>query len=91
MEHRLEANEYLAGDYSIADMATAPWISAWKALGIQFEEFPKTKAWHARVLEREAVKRALAKGDDIRRGPGLNASGKDAEAARKILFGQRAR
>jgi glutathione S-transferase len=91
MERRLEANEYLAGDYSIADMATAPWVSAWKGLGIQFDEFPKTKVWHERILERDTVKRALAKGDEIRRGPGLNASGKDAEAARKILFGQRAR
>ncbi|MCR5875460.1 glutathione S-transferase N-terminal domain-containing protein [Phenylobacterium sp. J426] len=91
METRLEGHEYLAGEYSIADMATAPWVSAWKALGIHFDDFPKTKAWHEKILAREPVKRALAKGEELRRGPGLNASGKDAEEARKVLFGQRAR
>ncbi len=91
LERRLEKHEYLAGDYSIADMATAPWISAWKALGIDFDEFPKTRAWHERILAREAVKRALERGEEIRRGPGLNSSAKEAEEARKVLFGQRAR
>lgn len=91
LERRLDSREHLAGDYSIADMATAPWVSAWKALGIHLDDFPNVKAWHERVLARDAVARALAKGEEIRRGPGLNASGKDAEAARKILFGQRAR
>jgi Glutathione S-transferase len=91
LERRLEKHEYLAGDYSIADMATAPWVSAWKAVGIDFDEFPRTKAWHEAILARPAVKRALEQGETLRRGPGLNASGKEAEEARKVLFGQRAR
>lgn len=91
MEKRLADRDFLVGDYSIADMATAPWVSAWPALGIHIEDFPHVKAWHERVLARDAVKRALAKGDELRRGPGLQASGKEAEEARRVLFGQRAR
>lgn len=91
MNRRLADREYLAGDYSIADMCTQPWVSAWRILGIDFDEFPHVKAWHGRVGEREAVKRAMEKGAELRRGPGLGAQGQDAEAARKILFGQRAR
>jgi GSH-dependent disulfide-bond oxidoreductase len=91
MNRRLEGREGLAGDYSLADMITWPWVGAWRILGIDLDEFPNVKAWHARIGEREAVKRAVAKGDEIRRGPGLAASGKEAEEARKVLFGQRAR
>ncbi|HEY8571300.1 glutathione S-transferase N-terminal domain-containing protein [Phenylobacterium sp.] len=91
MNKQLEGREGLAGDYSLADMITWPWVGAWKILGIHMDEFPNVKAWHARIGEREAVKRAMAKAEEIRRGPGLAASGKEAEEARKILFGQRAR
>jgi glutathione S-transferase/GST-like protein len=86
---RLAGREYLCGDYSLADMLNWPWIGAWRILGIDLDEFPHVKAWHERIREREAVKRAIAKGDEVRRGPGLADTGADAEAARKILFGQR--
>lgn len=91
MEGRLTGRDHLAGDYSLADMITWPWVSAWRILGVDFDEFPNVKAWHGRIAEREAVKRAMEKGNEIRRGPGLQASGKAAEEARKVLFGQRAR
>jgi glutathione S-transferase/GST-like protein len=91
MERRLADREYLAGDYSIADIACWPWISPWKAMGVVIDEFPNLKAWYARIEARDAVKAALAKADEVRRGPGLNESSADAEAARKVLFGQRAR
>jgi len=88
---QLKDREYIAGAYSLADMINWPWIGAWRILGIEFDEFPHVKAWWERIREREAVKRAVAKGDEVRRGPGLGDSGQDAAAARKILFGQRAR
>ncbi len=88
---QLKDREYIAGDYSLADMINCPWIGAWRILGIDFEEFPHVKAWYERIREREAVKRAIARGEETRRGPGLADSSADAEAARKILFGQRAR
>ncbi|WP_374468251.1 glutathione S-transferase family protein [Phenylobacterium sp.] len=91
LEKRLDGRDYLAGDYSIADMMSWPWITGWKAFGVILDEFPNLKAWYQRIEQREAVQRALKRAEEIRRGPGLNASGKEAEDARRILFGQRAR
>jgi glutathione S-transferase len=91
LEGRLKHHEHLAGDYSLADMINWPWIGAWRILGIDFDSFPHVKAWWEKIREREAVKAAIAKGEETRRGPGLADSGADADAARKVLFGQRAR
>ena len=88
MDRRLADRDYLAGDYSIADMAAWPWILP-ELQGQNIDEFPNLKAWLARVGERPAVQRGRALGDELRKN--LAASGKDAEAARKLLFGQRAR
>jgi GST-like protein len=91
LNRRLKDREYLCGDYSLADMINWPWIGAWRILGVDFDSVPHVKAWWEKIREREAVKAAIAKGEETRRGPGLGDSGADAEAARKILFGQRAR
>ena len=88
MERRLQDRDYLAGDYSIADMACWPWILD-KLQGQNLDNFPKLKAWHARIAEREAVQKGRAVGAEMRRDLGSN--NKDAEAARKILFGQNGR
>jgi glutathione S-transferase len=91
MERRLKDREFLAGDYSIADIACWPWITPWKAMGVVMDQFPNLKAWYGRIEAREAVKRALERGEVVKRGPGLQDSSADAEAARRVLFGQRAR
>ena len=91
LDTRLEGRKYICGDYSIADMASWPWTVPWKLQGIDLEEFPNLKAWFARMEARPAVAKAMQIGHDIRRGPGLQATGKEAEEARKMLFGQRAR
>lgn len=88
LDRRLADREFVAGDYSIADMAIWPWILP-GAQGQSLDDFSHLKAWHERVGAREAVQRGRAVGDDLRRD--LGASGKDAEEARKMLFGQRAR
>ena len=88
LDRRLADREYLAGDYSIADMATWPWILP-ELQGQNIEEFPHLKAWMDRVGARPAVIAGRALGDEMRRN--LAASGKAAEGARKVLFGQRAR
>lgn len=88
MDRRLADREYLAGDYSIADMAAWPWILP-ALQGQSLEEFPHLKAWHERVGARPAVQRGRAAGEELRRN--LAAAGADAAAARKLLFGQRAR
>jgi GST-like protein len=88
MDRRLADRDYLAGDYSIADMAAWPWILP-ALQGQSLDEFPHLKAWHERVGARPAVQRGRAAGEELRRN--LAAAGADAAAARKLLFGQRAR
>ena len=88
MDRRLEDREYLAGDYSIADMAAWPWVLP-EHQGQDLAHFPHLAAWMERVGARPAVKAGRALGEEMRRN--LAASGKAAEEARKVLFGQRAR
>ena len=88
LDRRLADREFVAGDYSIADMTIWPWILPGPQ-GQSIDEFPNLKAWLDRVGGREAVQRGRALGDDLRGD--LGASGKDAEAAHKMLFGQRGR
>lgn len=68
LDARLASHPYLGGEeYGIADIATFPWARAIPALKIGAEaEFPHIQAWLAKVGERAAVKRALAKVDEVR-------------------------
>jgi GST-like protein len=91
LNKRLEGRDYVCGDYSIADMASWPWTIPWKMQGIVLDEFPHLSAWYARMEGRPAVKKAMAVAEQVRSGPGLQAQTRDAEEARKVLFGQRAR
>ena len=58
MEGRLANRDFLAGDFSIADMACWPWIRGYKAYGIDLKEFTNLRAWFKRVGARPAVERA---------------------------------
>jgi glutathione S-transferase len=91
LDGRLEGRDYICGDYSIADMATWPWTVPWRLQGIVLDEFPNLKAWFHRMEARPAVAKAMKLAEDFRRGPGLNASGREADSARSVLFGQRHR
>ncbi len=51
---------YLAGDYSIADIATYPWIRIHEKQGLTLEEFPSLKNWFERIQARPAVQRGIA-------------------------------
>jgi len=88
LDRRLADRDFLAGDYSIADMASWPWILP-DHQGQNLDEFPHLSAWIKRVGERPGVIAGRALGEALRGN--LAASGKSAEAARKVLFGQRAR
>ncbi len=85
MDKQLASHAFIAGDYSIADMACVGWVRNPERRGQDINEFPNLKRWLEQLLERPAVERGLGIGEEKRRtGP------PDAEA-RKILFGQRAR
>ncbi len=86
LDRRLKDRDFLAGDYSIADMAAWPWVLP-QLQGQVVDDFPHLKAWLARIGDRPAVRRGRAVGEDLRRN--LAAAGREAEAARKVLFGQR--
>jgi len=83
LDRRLGEVEYLAGDYSIADIATFPWTRSHDRQGHGFDEFPNVKRWFDAIDARPAVKRALKVLAD-RRKPGFE---KDPEAWRN-LFGE---
>lgn len=88
---QLEGRDFIAGDYSIADMITWPWIQGRSDGALQIEDFPNLKAWKSRVGDRPAVKRALEAAKAVTSGGGLQGQGREAEQARSVLFGQRAR
>jgi GST-like protein len=85
MNRRLADREFLAGDYSIADMASVGWTRSYKNQGQDLEDFPHLKRWFDTILARPAVERALAVGQDRRSNLA------DDKEAQKVLFGQRAR
>ena len=82
MNRRLAEREFLAGDYSIADMAIYPWIVPHSRQGQNLDDFPHLKRWFGAIRERPATKRAYALVEKINPAPVIT------EAEKKILFGQ---
>ncbi|MDR6830784.1 GST-like protein [Bosea sp. BE271] len=86
LDRRLEGRSYVAGDaYSIADMASYPWIVPWQRQQQNLDDFPNLKRWFETVRERPATVAAYAKGEPLSSRPTVTEEGK------KILFGQTAR
>ncbi|HUR89213.1 MAG TPA: glutathione binding-like protein [Ramlibacter sp.] len=82
IDKRLSRSEWLACDeYSIADIATWPWLRNWKNQGIELDELPHLKAWFERIEQRPAVQRGVAVLADRRR-PITD------DKAREVLFGK---
>jgi len=84
MDTRLADRPFLAGDYSIADMACWPWIVPHERQGQRLEDFPNLKRWFETMRARPAVQRGFAIGKELRQAA-------MDEQAKKILFGQTAR
>jgi GST-like protein len=83
LDGRLAEREFVAGSYSIADMATFPWVHA-IAQAVSLDETPHLARWTAALRARPAVERGLAALADRRQ-----AAGPMSEEARSILFGQK--
>lgn len=86
MERRLQDRDYLAGDYSVADMACWPWASIVKNYDQNLEDFPKVQAWVERVGQRPAVQRGREVGADLRKK--IPTDPQELEQWRKTLFAQ---
>jgi len=91
LERRLRDRPFIAGDYSIADMAIWPWRQAPRSRGLDPAQFPAVQAWSDRIAARPAVIRALIKADEVRLAAASAANGAAAEQSQRVLFGQRAR
>lgn len=84
LNSRLQEKEYLAGNYSIADMACYPWIVPYERQQQQLLDFPSLKRWFESICSRPAVIRAYEKGQPFMGRPSVTEEGK------KLLFGQTA-
>lgn len=83
LDERLEDRPYIAGEYSIADIACYPWIVPYERQGMDLDSFPHVKAWFYLMHERPAVKRAYDLAQEIN-----TRSTVDDEKSRAVLFGQ---
>jgi GSH-dependent disulfide-bond oxidoreductase len=86
MNKRLADRPFLAGEYSIADMASYPWVLPWERQGQNLADFPHLKRWLEAIEARPAVQRAYAKAKEIN----PNLGGIRTAEERAILFGQTA-
>jgi GST-like protein len=86
LNKRLADRSFVAGEYSIADMAIYPWIVPYERQGQKLEDFPHLKRWFEAIGARPAVVRAYAKAKEINPGQG----GIRTAEERAILFGQTA-
>ena len=82
MDHRLAEVEYLAGAYSIADIATYPWIRPWKRQGQNLDDHPNLKRWYETIDARPAVQRGLKVPETV-----MDLNRDMDDKTRSVLFG----
>ena len=85
LDRRLEGRDFITGIYSIADMASYPWIVPHEGLGQTIADFPNVKRWFEAIRERPATIEAYRKGTEISEHKPMT------EEQRKVLFGQTAK
>lgn len=85
LDKRLTDREFVAGNYSIADMASYPWIVSHKKQQQNLDAFPNLKRWFETIRARPAVQRAYQIAMTVNDAPTVSGE------ARSFLFGQRAR
>jgi GST-like protein len=85
LDRRLRDREFIAGEFSIADIACYPWIVPHEAQRQRLEDFPHLRRWFLGMRERPATVRAYAKAATV------NTQNTMTEEAKRVLFGQTAR
>lgn len=85
LNKQLEHHEFVAGEYSIADMAIYPWIVPWEKQGQNLNDFPHLKRWFSSIEKRPAVIKAYKVAETINQDKPMT------DEARKVLFGQSSR
>lgn len=83
LNKQLADRDFIAGEYSIADMACYPWIVPYANQGQNLDDFPHLKAWFERIAARPATQRAYEKAKAINTQPSVS-----DDESRKHLFGQ---
>jgi GST-like protein len=84
LDKRLADREFVAGDYSIADMASYPWIVPYERQGQKLDDFPNVKRWFETIRARPAIMRAYELAKKINVQPTVS------EESKSVLFGQTA-
>jgi GST-like protein len=82
MDKRLNEVDYLAGDYSIADIATFPWARSYERRGVEISEFPSVSRWLTEMDNRPAVMRGMKILTNLR-----EENKKFTDEEREVLFG----
>ena len=86
MDRVLKEREYLAGDYSIADMASFPWVTAYKRYEVDLDSFSNVRRWFDSIKSRTAVRKGIEVGKEVRNfGKGIS------KESLKTMFGQDAK
>jgi GST-like protein len=82
IDRRLRQSEWLADDYSIADIAVFPWLRPYERQGQKLEDFPSLQRWFHAIEARPAVQRGLQlMADKVRKGP-------MDDKAKAVMFGK---
>lgn len=82
IDRRLSQSQYLGGsEYSIADIATFPWLRSWERQGVVLHDYPHLQAWFDKVAERPAVQRGVKVLAELRRPI-------TGDKEREVLFGK---
>src|SRR5690349_2257279 len=84
LDKRLADREFVAGDYSIADMASYPWVVPYERQGQRLDDFPNLKRWFETIHARPAVMRAYELAKKINVQPTVS------DESKSVLFGQTA-
>ena len=83
MNNILTEREYLAGEYSIADMASFPWVTAYKRYEVDLNKFKEVRRWFDALKNRPAVRKGMDVGKDVR-----NFGQKPTKESLKMMFQQ---